>query len=270
MRIQAKLVPALGLACVGALLLGCARKADNTSAEPSEDLQRGVAKAGDAIERGVEKAGEAIKHGVDKAAPVLEKGAKDVGAAIERGVEKAGPALEQGAKDVGKAIERGVNKTGAAIAPDASSKEPVAEASFETATGSELTGTAELYEKDKSVVVIVNIEGATPGLHGIHIHEKGDCSNIMGKSMGAHFDPKHSKHGLPSAAVKHLGDLGNIDVDKNGKGTLEIAVHDASLQEHQGSTFVGKAIVIHAARDTGKGSSGNSGTPIACGVIERS
>jgi superoxide dismutase, Cu-Zn family len=266
MRRQAKLV--VGLACAGALLMGCERKADNAPAEPSEDLQRGVAKAGEAIERGVEKAGEAIQHGVDKAAPVLEEGAKNVGAAIERGVEKAGPALEQGAKDVGKAIERGVDKTGAAFAPGASPGEPGAEASFESARGIELGGTAKFYEKGGAVVVIVNIDDATPGPHGIHIHEKGDCSDITGKSMGAHFDPKKTKHGLPIARVKHLGDLGNIDVDKDGKGTLEIAVHDASLTGHGASTFVGKAIVIHAAEDTGKGSSGNSGTPIACGVIK--
>jgi len=266
MRRQAKL--AVGLAC--ALLVGCERKAENAPAEPSADLQRGVAKAGEAIERGVEKAGEAIQHGVDKAAPALEQGAKDVGAAIERGVEKAGPVLKQGAKDVGAAIERGVDKAGAKTAQDSALGEPKAEASFESARGIELGGTAKFYEKDGSVVVVVNIDDATPGPHGIHIHEKGDCSDITGKSMGAHFDPKKTKHGLPIARVKHLGDLGNIDVDKDGKGTLEIAVHDASLADRGTSTFLGKAIVIHAGEDTGKGSSGNSGTPIACGVIKSS
>lgn len=266
MRRRAKL--AVGLACIGALLVGCERKPENAPAEPSEDLKQGVAKAGEAIERGVEKAGEAIEQGVQKAAPVLKEGAKDVGAAIERGVEKAGPALKEGVKDVGAAIERGVEKTGAAIAPDASSGEPRAEASFERAKGIALGGTAKFYEKDGSVVVIVTVEDATPGRHGIHIHEKGDCSDIPGKSMGAHFDPKKTKHGLPSARVRHLGDLGNIDVDKDGNGTLEIAVQDASLKENDTSSFIGKAIVIHAAEDTGKGSTGNSGNPIACGVIK--
>jgi Cu-Zn family superoxide dismutase len=268
MRRQAK--AAVGLACAVAVLVGCERKAENAPAEPSADLQRGVTKAGEALERGVEKAGEAIQRGVQKAAPVIEEGAKNVGAAIERGVERAGPALKQGAKDVGEAIEHGVDKTGAAVAPDSSRGEARAEASFESARGIELGGTAKFYEKDGSVVVIVNVDDATPGRHGIHIHEKGDCTDITGKSMGAHFDPKKTKHGLPAARTKHLGDLGNIDVDKDGKGTLEIEVHDASLDDHGTSTFVGKAIVINAAEDTGKGSSGNSGTPIACGVIKSS
>jgi Cu-Zn family superoxide dismutase len=268
MRRQGKL--AVALACVAALVSGCDRKADNAPADPGDDLKRGVAKAGDAIERGVAKAGDAIERGVAKAAPALKEGAKDVGAAIERGVEKAGPALKEGVKHVGEAIEHSVDETGSAVAPGASSDEPSAEASFETAKGIALGGTAKFYEKDGSVVVVVNIDDATPGLHGIHIHETGDCSDIAGKSMGSHFDPNKAKHGLPSARVRHLGDLGNIDVDKDGNGTLEIAVHDASLKEHDKSTFLGKAIVIHAAKDTGKGSSGNSGNPIACGVIKSS
>jgi superoxide dismutase, Cu-Zn family len=258
----------LALLCGVTLSMACERKDENVPPEPSDDLQRGVEKTGQAIERGVEKAGEALKEGVEKAAPALKEGAKDLGQTIKEGVEKAAPAVKQGVKDVGDAIERGVDKTGAALSPGAADAAS-AEASFDTAKGVALDGTAEFHEKEGSVVVIVSLDEATPGLHGVHVHEKGDCSDIPGKSMGEHFDPAKRKHGLPSAAVRHLGDLGNIEVGKDGKGRLEISVSGATLKEGAPTSFLGKAIVVHAGKDTGKGRSGNSGDPIACGVIKR-
>jgi Cu-Zn family superoxide dismutase len=121
------------------------------------------------------------------------------------------------------------------------------------------------------VDVSVEVEGAKPGLHGIHIHERGDCHDIPGKSMGGHFAPGRHEHALPTeGTMRHLGDLGNISVSEEGEGKLEITVTRASLMRGASNSLVGKALVVHRGEDSGRSKqpSGGSGDPIACGVIQ--
>ena len=142
-----------------------------------------------------------------------------------------------------------------------------ARAELQTAPGVPLQGSAEFTSEPDGVRARVQIDKATPGKHGIHVHEKGDCSDIPGKSMGAHFAPGHKEHGLPHSPARHLGDLGNIEVGSDGKGQLEIKVATATLDDGPNS-FAGKALVIHEKEDIGTGPSGESGSPIACGIIQ--
>jgi Cu-Zn family superoxide dismutase len=142
-----------------------------------------------------------------------------------------------------------------------------ATAEFVTVAGVELTGSARFTAEPDGVRARVDIDKATPGKHGIHVHQKGDCSDIAGKSMGTHFTPEEQPHGLPAAPAHHLGDLGNIEVAADGKGQLEIKIPNATLDEGT-SSFVGKALVIHAKEDVGTGPTGESGDPIACAVIK--
>jgi len=143
-----------------------------------------------------------------------------------------------------------------------------AEAKIQSATGTKLAGDAKLVEEDGAVVVIVDLEDAPPGLKGIHVHERGDCSNPKAKSMGAHFAPNPQRHGFPHEGEHHLGDLGNIAVGPDGKGHLEIKVVSANLAPGDPRSFVGKAIILHEAEDTGTQPGGGAGDPIACGRIE--
>jgi superoxide dismutase, Cu-Zn family len=146
-----------------------------------------------------------------------------------------------------------------------------AKVDLKAAEGNKIDGEAELQETDGGVRIVAEVEDTTPGMHGIHFHEKGDCSDIKGKSMGEHFAPGGHPHALPSEApMRHLGDLGNIDVSKEGNGKLEITVQNANLKPGDAHSFLGKALVIHEAKDVGhsKQPSGDSGTPIACGVVE--
>jgi len=144
-----------------------------------------------------------------------------------------------------------------------------AEADLKGQPGAKIDGDAKFEEVADGVKVTLEVENAPPGRRGVHVHEKGDCSNLKGMSMGQHFAPMGEQHGLPGAAQHHLGDLGNITVDKEGKGKLEIVAAKANLKPEDKLSFLGKAIVIHAGEDTGTGTSGNSGEPIACGVIQR-
>lgn len=256
----------LALACAGSITSACERKRDADDAEPAQTLEQGLKQAGKAIEHGAEKAGDALQRGVENARPSVERGVEKVGDMIERGAAKAGPAIEREAKRIGEAVERGVETTAGALAEP--SDKPGATANFDTtAPNVRLMGDAKFYERDGKVRVKVRISDAPAGPHGIHVHERGDCSDLKRKSMGAHFDPDHHQHGLPRSAKRHLGDLGNIEVDKEGRGELDISVDKATLGGDARS-FAGKAIIIHKDKDTGAGASGNSGDVIACAVIK--
>jgi Cu-Zn family superoxide dismutase len=192
---------------------------------------------------------------------------------------QASPNAEQVAPGVDDPDTLGTTQTPAAApgldhgkpsAPPAASTELEAEGDFQAAPGVKLEGEAELAQRQDGVRVEVEVKNAPPGVKGIHIHERGDCSDIPGKSMGEHFAPGHKDHGLPHAAVHHLGDLGNIQVDRDGNGKLEIVVPRANLKLGDPHSFVGKSVVIHEKRDVGTGPSGESGKPIACAVIKQS
>jgi Cu-Zn family superoxide dismutase len=141
-----------------------------------------------------------------------------------------------------------------------------ASATLQAAPGVTLGGKAELTSGPEGVRARVKLQDATPGKHGIHVHQKGDCSDIPGKSMGEHFAPDAKEHGLLDSPVRHLGDLGNIEVAADGTGAVDVLVPSATLDEGTHS-YLGKALVIHEKEDVGTGPSGDSGTPIACAVI---
>jgi Cu/Zn superoxide dismutase len=116
--------------------------------------------------------------------------------------------------------------------PPPPSVEPAATAELQAADGVKLEGEAKLYEDESGVRVVIDVKSAPPGFKGVHVHEKGDCSDIPGKSMGSHFAPEGNKHALPaeiSDGLGHLGDLGNIRIDEKGEGRLDIKATGANL-----------------------------------------
>jgi len=131
-----------------------------------------------------------------------------------------------------------------------------------------LSGTAKLVAVENGVGAHVEVQGAAPGLHGVHIHEKGDCNDPKAASAGGHYNPAAGPHhGGPATAVRHGGDLGNLEVGADGKGALDVVVQDVSLDGVQNGV-VGKAIVVHEkADDLQTDPAGNSGARIGCGVI---
>lgn len=149
---------------------------------------------------------------------------------------------------------------------ETSSQPRSASATLEAAPGVTLSGKAEFTSGPEGVRARVKVQDATPGKHGIHVHQKGDCSDIPGKSMGEHFAPDVKEHGLLDSPMRHLGDLGNIEVAADGTGAVDVLVPNATLDNGTHS-YVGKALVIHEKEDVGTGPSGESGTPIACAVI---
>jgi Cu-Zn family superoxide dismutase len=111
------------------------------------------------------------------------------------------------------------------------------------------------------------ISGLTPGKHGFHVHEKGDCSAPDGASAGGHFNPTHQNHGAPSSPHRHAGDLGNITADK--KGNAKFNFRDKVIRLSGEDSIMGKSLILHADPDDMKTQpTGNSGKRVACGVIE--
>jgi len=168
-----------------------------------------------------------------------------------------------------------VGRTTGAMEPSAaenhSNVAKEAEVDLDAAPGKSIDAEAKLLATNTGVKIFVEVENAPSGAKGIHIHEKGDCSDIVGKSMGGHFAPEGHSHALPDEGQRHLGDLGNIEVGENGKGHLEITVAGANLNEGEVNSFLGKALVIHEGIDKGatEQPAGDSGTPMACGVVKK-
>ena len=133
--------------------------------------------------------------------------------------------------------------------------------------GNKVSGTVTFTPVADGMQVHAEITGLTPGKHGFHVHEFGDCSAADGTSAGAHFNPTNQPHAGPDAAARHEGDMGNVDADSSGNAKLDYVDHQISLTTDAKSA-IGRSVVVHAKPDDLKTQpSGDSGARIACGVI---
>ena len=137
-----------------------------------------------------------------------------------------------------------------------------------SASGSIVTGTVLFTQNDDQVTVTIDIQNASPGLHGVHIHENGDCSAPDGSSAGGHWNPTDVAHGQWGVGEFHLGDIGNITVGEDGMGSIELTTDLWEIGTGSDVDVVGKSLIVHAdADDFVSQPSGNAGARIGCGVI---
>lgn len=133
--------------------------------------------------------------------------------------------------------------------------------------GNTAKGKVTFIQVKDGVKVIVDMYGLTPGKHGFHIHEFGDCSAPDGTSAGGHYNPEMKEHAGPMDHSRHDGDMGNITADENGVAHLEYV--DKQIKLEGKNSIVGKSIIVHQNEDDLKTQpTGNAGPRIACGVIE--
>ena len=144
-----------------------------------------------------------------------------------------------------------------------------ATATIESKSGSTVTGKATFTELSTGGVrAQIHIKKATPGTHGLHIHEKGDCSDPEAKNAGGHFNPTGMEHAGPMDPKHHAGDLGNIEIKADGTGDLDITSDMLTVKPGPNSV-VGKAVVFHEKADDLKTQpTGNAGGRFGCGVIK--
>ena len=146
---------------------------------------------------------------------------------------------------------------------------PQAQASI-TGSGSfpSISGWVRFYQINEGVIVYAEVSGLPKSdqpcqerLVGFHIHQGTDCG---GSGDGpfpnamSHYDPKDRKHPC------HAGDLpalfGNDGLAVSAFLTDRFFVED----------IIGKVVILHDRPDDFTTQpSGNSGTKIACGVIQR-
>jgi Cu-Zn family superoxide dismutase len=135
-------------------------------------------------------------------------------------------------------------------------------------------GTVRVVGSADGVVLNLNLNGLPPGLHGLHLHESGNCgpatvngASVAAGAAGGHWDPDHTaKHAGPMGEG-HAGDLPVLEVLTDGSVTKSLIVpriKDIELTR-------GHALVIHAGGDNYSDAPaplGGGGARIACGVLE--
>lgn len=141
-------------------------------------------------------------------------------------------------------------------------------AALGSASDSSVTGTATFTQNGDTITLVVDIQNVSPGLHAVHIHEKGDCSAPDGKSAGGHWNPTNVAHGKWGEGEFHLGDIGNLTVGEDGMGRIELTTDLWEMGTGSDIDIVGKGFIIHAgADDFTSQPSGAAGARIGCGVI---
>ncbi|HEU0109807.1 MAG TPA: superoxide dismutase family protein [Flavisolibacter sp.] len=142
-----------------------------------------------------------------------------------------------------------------------------------TQSDTTVTGTVNFKEDDGKVEMKLEItvpKKANSSV-AVHIHEHGSCGD-MGKEAHGHWNPTNENHGKWGTAPFHRGDIGNVKLDGEGKGTLEL---ETDLWTISGSdttkNILNKAIIVHGGEDDFKTQpTGNAGSRIGCGVITKS
>ena len=146
---------------------------------------------------------------------------------------------------------------------------PTATTKLEPRSDSKVAGNVTFTQAGDMVRITGEITGHTPGTKGWHIHEKGDCSDPKAMSTAGHFNPRGHKHGAPTAAERHAGDLGNIEFNGQGTATINVTVGGISVSKDTPDGIIGRALIIHMAADDLKTDpTGNAGGRAACGVIQ--
>lgn len=122
-----------------------------------------------------------------------------------------------------------------------------------------LQGTVRFCQRSDGVLVTARIRGLPHnGFFALHIHEGANCRGTGYPNTGSHFDPTDSPH------PDHAGDLPPL-LSCSGNAYLSVLTDRFCLDQ-----VIGRTVVIHSRRDDFTTQpSGDSGTKIACGVIQK-
>ena len=92
-------------------------------------------------------------------------------------------------------------------------------------------GTAKLKAVKDGVQISVKVTGLSAGDHGIHIHTVGKCEGPAFTTAGGHFNPTSAHHGMNNTMDPHphAGDLPNLKVAANGKGSATVVAKGVTL-----------------------------------------
>ncbi len=147
---------------------------------------------------------------------------------------------------------------------------PTARVQLWASSGSQASGVVTFTPRGDAVLVVARVSGLTPGEHGFHVHEVGDCSAPDASSAKGHFNPGGVMHGYYQHAEHHAGDLPNLVANASGVANYRAEVRGLQLDTGPNG-ILGRSVIVHANADDYRSQpAGNSGMRVACGVIERS
>ena len=138
-----------------------------------------------------------------------------------------------------------------------------------SSSGSLVSGKVTLRPMGDGVHLTGTVGGfAANSHHGIHVHEKGDCSAVDASSAGGHFNPTATVHGKAGSGAHHAGDMDNLAADGEGVARVDIHLRSVTLGGGAANDIAGRALIVHLAPDDYRSQpAGNSGARVACGII---
>ncbi len=131
-----------------------------------------------------------------------------------------------------------------------------------------LSGTVTLNRTASGMTLVqIDLTGVPEGVHGVHLHETGDCSAADFKSAGGHISGDQN-HGILAEGGPHPGDMPNMTVGADGILKADVFLStldmDSMIMDDDGAAF----IVHSGADDYTSQPAGDAGSRIACGVFE--
>jgi superoxide dismutase, Cu-Zn family len=138
-----------------------------------------------------------------------------------------------------------------------------------------LLGTVRLSERDGRIDVVADASGLPAGFHGFHVHAVGSRIGPAFTSAGDHLNPAGLHH------PHHPGDMRVLLVNADGTARASLRTDRFGLADLLDAD--GSAIIVHAKADNYANiptnrydpdpeevtlATGDSGSRVACGVIE--
>lgn len=150
-----------------------------------------------------------------------------------------------------------------------------AQATLQDVAGNSI-GTVKLEQDGDLVDIKVQVDGSVPaGFHGFHIHTTGACTPSFA-AAGGHYNPTGATH------RNHAGDLPVLLIDADGQSEARFSTDRFALDDLFDAN--GSAFILHANPDNYANiptdrydpdpdattlATGDAGSRIACGVIQR-
>ena len=124
-----------------------------------------------------------------------------------------------------------------------------------------MSGVVRLFRCCNGTILEVEVTGlpeTDTGFFALHIHEGGSCVGEGFPENGSHWNPGKTMH------PNHAGDLPPL-LSNHGRAYMKVFTDRFCTEE-----IIGKTLIIHSDPDDFHSQpSGNAGTKIACGLIEK-
>lgn len=134
------------------------------------------------------------------------------------------------------------------------------------------SGTAEFTQQPDGKIALsltVNFPVKANQSVAVHLHEHGACGD-GGKEAHGHWNPTKEPHGKWGEGAFHSGDIGNVQLDDKGTGSITLSSDRWSIGGDEKTNILNKAVIVHSGVDDYKTQpTGNAGSRIGCGVIMR-